>query len=260
MRGVYSVAVLSELHRMGYGHRFLEVIGTSAGALNATYFLAGHPEDGIRIYTDFLSGNRFIRFTRPQKILDIDYLVDDIICGVVPLQEEALLEHPAKLWIALTTAQGETIWKTKREPWPIAETLRAAAAMPIAYPPVLLGDEYYLDGGVAQSLALSYAESQDPQNILLVLTRPLGVESHPGALQKRVLHFLLQRSGYSEGVRKKLLSPDYSLRRAAHLARSDARVWTIAPSAEAASRFCRSREILQESAALARADTQRAVC
>src|SRR5262245_6066897 len=50
MRGAISAGALVALERLGLTSAFDEVLGESAGALNACYFLAGAAALGARIY------------------------------------------------------------------------------------------------------------------------------------------------------------------------------------------------------------------
>ncbi len=60
MRGVVSGAMLMALRDLGLAHAFDAVYGSSAGAINAAYFLTGQVE-GLHIYTQELAkGDNFL--------------------------------------------------------------------------------------------------------------------------------------------------------------------------------------------------------
>ncbi len=62
MQGVISGSMLMALRDLGLTHAFDAVYGSSAGAINATYFLTGQ-EQGLHIYTeDLTQGTRFMDF------------------------------------------------------------------------------------------------------------------------------------------------------------------------------------------------------
>jgi len=58
---------------------FAEVYGETAGAINACYFLAGETAFGARIYLEDLKSFRFINPLRRGKILDVDFLIDEVM-------------------------------------------------------------------------------------------------------------------------------------------------------------------------------------
>jgi predicted acylesterase/phospholipase RssA len=52
MRGVVSAGMVSALEELGLGEAFDAVYGSSAGAINTAYFLAGQAAFGTAIYAD----------------------------------------------------------------------------------------------------------------------------------------------------------------------------------------------------------------
>ena len=63
MRGAVSGGALQALHDLGLRDAFDVVYGSSAGAMNATYFLAGQ-RDGVNIYSDHIANDRFCDMRR----------------------------------------------------------------------------------------------------------------------------------------------------------------------------------------------------
>ena len=66
MRGAVSGGALQALHDLGLRDAFDVVYGSSAGAMNATYFLAGQRE-GVTIYSDHIANDRFCDMRRLLK-------------------------------------------------------------------------------------------------------------------------------------------------------------------------------------------------
>jgi predicted patatin/cPLA2 family phospholipase len=79
MRGVYSLAVLAAFEEMGWTRCFDHVAGASAGAMNGAHFITGRPATGIETYIDHLSNWKFIDFFRLRKLVDVDYIIDDLV-------------------------------------------------------------------------------------------------------------------------------------------------------------------------------------
>ena len=63
MRGVVSAAQCGELLRMGYWDCFDAAYGSSAGAMNLTYYLAKQPE-GVAAYEEDLVSGEFLSLAR----------------------------------------------------------------------------------------------------------------------------------------------------------------------------------------------------
>ena len=64
MRGVVSAGMVSALEELGLVDTFDAVYGSSAGAINAAYFLAGQAAFGTTIYVEDINNRRFISLAR----------------------------------------------------------------------------------------------------------------------------------------------------------------------------------------------------
>lgn len=101
------------LHDMGLQRVFDSVYGSSAGAINLTYFLSGQRE-GADIYADFLTNKKFIDLSRLWKrngwVLDLSFLLDNIMRHVVPLDSDAVLNHTIPLKAAASCLNALQVW------------------------------------------------------------------------------------------------------------------------------------------------------
>ena len=94
MRGVVSAGMVSALEELGLGQAFDAVYGSSAGAINAAYFLAGQARMGTTIYFENLNNHRFISLARPltgRPIVDLNFLLNDIAIRTKPLDAARVL-------------------------------------------------------------------------------------------------------------------------------------------------------------------------
>ena len=85
MRAAYSMGCLLALDEFGYRGAFDYILGSSAGAINAAYFLAGQSKMAARIYADYLTQNDFIDFFRPRNILSTKRLMEVLSHGKMGL-------------------------------------------------------------------------------------------------------------------------------------------------------------------------------
>lgn len=175
MRGAYSNGVLSELNRLGYNKRFREIWGTSAGALNAAYFITGQSDIGLDVYSKHLTNKTFINYKRIRKMLDVDYMID-VLKEKTGFRVADL--HAAETGLnigVLSASSGREHWfHTKTMTTCVFEALRATAAMPIAYGrEVHIEDDAYVDGALIHSLPVQPALAKGAKNVLAVLTRPI---------------------------------------------------------------------------------------
>jgi predicted patatin/cPLA2 family phospholipase len=177
MRGVYSMGALAALEDAGFRTAFDVVVGSSAGAINAAKFVAGQANEAVTIYVDHLSTRKFINPLRVWRIVDVDYMVDDVLKRSFPLNHDALRSSPTLLELVLTDAETALpVTVTNRDPLDdMYEALRATAALPSLYNRrVRLGDRLYVDGGVADSLPLDRALIQRVTHLVALVTRGRG--------------------------------------------------------------------------------------
>ncbi len=268
MRGTYSIAALAAMQSAGLTEYFTDIYGTSAGALNGAYFIAGQAEEGVGIYVDHLSNKRFINKLRLRRIIDIDYLVDDVLTHRVPLDIAAVCQSSTRLHVGLTSAStGQLVWESNDGRWPLLETLRATAALPIVFGrEVEIGQDRYVDGGVSVKLPLLAAVEAGHENVVVVLTRALGYKvSEVNPLITRLTRLAAGFKGHSPAIVNALGVTDPTFPRALQLLRhgdpeeAGPTIWTVAPSAAIAGRLTANRAILERTAALGRADVREAL-
>jgi len=70
MRGAVSGGALQALHDLGFKSCFDSIYGSSAGAINATYFLADQRE-GVDVYSQDITNTQFIDLKRLLKKKDV---------------------------------------------------------------------------------------------------------------------------------------------------------------------------------------------
>ncbi len=82
---------------------FDAVYGSSAGAINATYFLSGQRE-GVRIYHEDIANKQFVDLSRlldrkneQGPVLNLSFLMDHVMELVKPLYWDAVLDSPIPL-------------------------------------------------------------------------------------------------------------------------------------------------------------------
>ncbi len=175
MRGVYSMGALAALEEMGFTQCFDHLVGSSAGALNGAYFLTGQASYGVETYIHYLSKKSFVNPFRFKRIVDIDYLVDQIGKKLRPLHLPKLLSSPTTLHLSLTEhTHAHTEWVTNRTPdIDIWEAFRATAAIPLLYnKSVKVGDGHYVDGSISARIPIRRMMDYDCRYVVVILTMP----------------------------------------------------------------------------------------
>jgi len=175
MRGIISCAALMALEELGLTDVFDEVYGTSAGAVNAAYFLAGQAAYATSIYYQQINKTRILGRLWHRKIVDIDDLFDSIIAGTRPLRIEKVLASRSKLFITIADAStGEAfLGLAQSSETPLLTLLKASTAMPLLYNGVVtVNGRDCFDGGWINPVPIVDAIESGCTDLLVFLTRP----------------------------------------------------------------------------------------
>jgi predicted patatin/cPLA2 family phospholipase len=190
LRGVTTGGGLVALERLGYTGLFDEVYGTSAGAMNAAYFLAGQARFGIRIYYEDMVRGEIVNPLRLWKVFDIDRLFAKVITGRKPLRLEAVLTSPSRLRVALLdAATGRGVLADSRALGgadDLLTVLKAATAIPVYYNQRFdISGRACLDAGIVNPFPLEGAFADGCTHVLVLLSRPERYRLRPVTMFSR---------------------------------------------------------------------------
>jgi predicted patatin/cPLA2 family phospholipase len=188
MRGVCSAGGVVAMEHLGFTALFDEVYGTSAGAMNAGYFLAGQASMGIRIYFENMVRREIVNPLRLWKMFDIDRLFDGAVTVDKALRLDAILASPSKLFISLLdidTGSRQLVEARTLGPLLLA-ALKAATALPVFYNRAIGVDgRRCIDAGIANTFPIEEALEAGCTDVVVLLTRPLGYRRAPAGRLSR---------------------------------------------------------------------------
>jgi predicted patatin/cPLA2 family phospholipase len=202
MRGVISAGMVSALEGLGLTEAFDAVYGSSAGAINAAYFVAGQAALGTTIYYEDINNRRFIDLRRAligRPIVDLGFLIDDVAVRRKPLAVDRVLASRSPLRVMATDVDTRlpVVLDGFDTGAALLAALRAGATMPVlAGEPRELGGRRYLDASLSEPVPLPAAEAAGHTHVLVLLTRTGGMRPRPSAFDR---HFI--------GPRLRRLSP-----------------------------------------------------
>jgi predicted patatin/cPLA2 family phospholipase len=151
VRGVVSGGMLVALEELGLRDCFDAIYGSSAGALNATYYLTSRAAIAISLYYDDLVAKEFIdpwRLLRRQPVVDVDRVLNVVMETVLPVDWTAVVASPVPLHvIASSLTELRTIVLSDfRSAAELKTALAASARIPfLAGPPVEFRGQRLLD-------------------------------------------------------------------------------------------------------------------
>ncbi len=197
MRGVLSAGSLLAIDLLGYRDCFDEIYATSAGGVNAAYFVSGQGEQGISVYFDHINNKKFFNPFRLSKIIDVGYVYDHIVPHVMTLDESAIRNSNTRLYLSVTDVEtGKNVLiDTKTWPDPMHQILKASSALPILYNrTVMLGEKEYIDGGASDVLPVKQAIERGCTDIFILLTKDKDhISDPPNQIQKLIYYLLMTR-------------------------------------------------------------------
>lgn len=238
MRGVYSGAATLPLVEYGFSQTFDHVIGASAGAINAAYFICGNT-DIQDAYVEDLSNKNFVNLLRKDKKVDVDFAIDNVMKEGRPLKLDVLRKTPTKLHIVLTDARNgrKKVVSSHDQFIAIYEELRASSALPLLYnKEILVQGRYYVDGGVADLLPIDVALKLGCTDIVVIMTTQFSKHKFDRR-HERLRNHLIKRFARSQSKALRNILPNNekvlrtNLRRLKHPTRKT-RFYVLEPSNE----------------------------
>ena len=181
MRGSVSGGMALALDELGLARAFDAAYGSSAGALNAMWLVAGRVRDGIPTWTDprlvrALIGRR--RVLRGQPVVDVRGLVEERYERLSPGLFAAVLASAVELHpIATDVATGEAVdlHGAIADVPTLRLALRASATLPLlAGPPVALAGRRLTDAGLSAAIPFRAALADGATHVLVLRSRRAG--------------------------------------------------------------------------------------
>lgn len=190
MRGSTTAGGALALAHLGLSGLFDDVYATSAGVMNAAYYLSRQEDIGISIYFDDLATRAFYNPWRCWKVLDVDYVMEDVVKGRKRLDLDRLRQSPSRFHVAmLDRSTGESIVvNTGLAKESIYTVLHAALSVPVLYNrAVKVAERPCLDGGLGIPFPLRHAIADGCTDILVLQSHPAAYVSAEYALWQDIL-------------------------------------------------------------------------
>jgi predicted patatin/cPLA2 family phospholipase len=193
MRGVFSGGVVTALEELGLSEVFDEVIGISAGAATAAYFLSGQAKLGTSIYYEELASKDFINPLRPRNILNIGYL-KEVFTEKKPLNIAAIEQNRSNFRIGVTDVDSVKpvyIQANHAKDMDIIKLIQASSAVPGLAQPIEINGILYSDGIATCKNPIGYAVEQLGCTDILYIANQALKENAARSLGHKVISQLL---------------------------------------------------------------------
>jgi predicted patatin/cPLA2 family phospholipase len=182
LRGAFTAGVVATLDSLLEKPPDL-VFATSAAGPSAAFLATRQTELSIHLWQNRTHGAHLIspmHWLARRPLMDVDKLVDSFR-GPRPLNTAALSNSSIEAYLAVTNCQtggAEHVRLTQENAFAL---LTATMALPVAYGRVVeINGAPYIDGGVSASIPIEPALERVHDELIVVLTQPLGFRKQAG--------------------------------------------------------------------------------
>ncbi len=181
MRGLFTAGVLDVF--MENGITFDGAAGVSAGACFGANLKSHQIGRTIRYNKRFCNEWRYRSYR--SLILTGDLYGADFCYHELPdrldvFDTDTFADDPMEFYaVATDCVTGKPVYhKLTDGGYDDLEWIRASASMPLAARVVKIGDRYFLDGGISDSIPLEFMEKQGYEKNVVILTQPADYVKH----------------------------------------------------------------------------------
>lgn len=172
MRGVYGAGQVCAFHKLGLDKVFHQVVGVSTGAAIGAYFLAGERQArlGTSLYYEECTTKSFIDIFRFRKIMDINYIIQQMSDGPKALDCDAIKRSPTEFYVEAELRSGECALIDVKTAFPgVLRALQASMSIPLFYGKgVIVNGEEMTDGSFCKNPMWEAIDKFKPTDVLIL--------------------------------------------------------------------------------------------
>jgi len=181
MRGAYTAGVIDAL--IDNKMEFTSCYGVSSGACHGASYLSKQHGRAYRTMTDYIGDKRYLSYWN--LLTKGDLVGPDMVFHIIPEQLDPFdydeyNRYPGKFYCVATNCEtGEAEYLHLKIMQEDVEMIHASSSLPILAKKVKIGDNYYFDGGIADSIPIEHSISDGNVKNVLVLTQAAGYQKKP---------------------------------------------------------------------------------
>lgn len=183
LRGLYTSGVLDAF--LDVGLAFRDVVGISAGSLNAMDYVAGVRGGSALCNLTYAGDPRYMGmrdFLLKGRIFDFDFMFDEVFDHLVPFDYARFFSSPMRFTaVASDCLTGQPTYFDRDKVADVKTAIAASGSMPGLSRFIYVDDVPYLDGGITDPLGMGKAREAVSQGrkVVFVLTRERGFCKEP---------------------------------------------------------------------------------
>lgn len=205
MRGLYTCGVLDAfLEKEIY---FKNCIGVSAGICHACSYATRQKGRAKKVVLDYMNDKEYCGvgvMLKTGSYFSEEFLYHRIPEKLVPVDEEAFYKGGTKLYSTVTNCRtGKAEYMEVKDMWKDIDLVRASASLPMMSTMVKIGNEKYLDGGIADSIPIKECERRGLVKNVVVLTQPRDYRKKPNSLYPLMKLRYLRHGAMCEDIKNR---------------------------------------------------------
>lgn len=181
-RPIFSSGAMDAL--LDHDVTFPYCVGVSAGISDGVSYLSKQRGRNLEIVRRFRNDPRYIgvrNFFTCKSLFGLDFVFREIPQKWIPFDYETFRSYEGTCLVGVTNARtGKTEYFHGQEDGEQFQFLRATCAIPLFFPAIPIGEEWYYDGGLTDPIPVRKAIADGCKRHLIILTQPKGYEKRLG--------------------------------------------------------------------------------
>ena len=179
MRGIFTAGVLDVFDEKNLLFEF--VIGVSAGSCMGASYISRQKGRSRNITMTYRHDPRYLSWRnllREGNLFSAKFSYEDLPKKLNPFDYQTFMDSVQRFVVVATDCEtGQAVYLKNDTPEHkdyMIQAIRASASMPFLSKPVPIKNMRLLDGGIADSIPVTYAMQKGHTKSVLILTRPKG--------------------------------------------------------------------------------------
>ena len=181
MRGTYTAGLLDFF--LDKGIEFSHVYGVSAGACMMCSYLSKQRERGYRTYVDYLDSKHYCSIDSlltSGDLFNVKMCYDLIPNYLNPFDYKTYDKYEGKAYAVVTNIKtGKPEYIRVKDGRKDMDAIRASSSLPLVSRNVKIGDNFYLDGGISDSIPLRKSILDGNRKNVVIMTKGLNFVRKP---------------------------------------------------------------------------------